>query len=89
MDDAELLARYARSGDEEAFTELVRRSLPLVYSAALRQVRRPELAEEVAQVDEILAPLGLQDSSREWRKMISGQRLWYFESRDASAWLMI
>lgn len=46
-------------------------------------------AEEVAEVDAILAPLGLVDSSRNWRKMISGQRLWYFESRDASAWLMI
>lgn len=46
-------------------------------------------AEEVAEVDEILDPLGLRDTSREWRKMISGQRLWYFESRDASAWLMI
>jgi glutamate synthase domain-containing protein 3 len=46
-------------------------------------------AEEVAEVDAILEPLGLVDSSRNWRKMISGQRLWYFESRDANAWLMI
>ncbi len=46
-------------------------------------------AEEVPEVDAILDPLGLVDSSRDWRKMISGQRLWYFESRDASAWLMI
>ena len=46
-------------------------------------------AEEVAEVEAILDPLGLKDSSRDWRKMISGQRLWYFESRDASAWLMI
>jgi glutamate synthase domain-containing protein 3 len=46
-------------------------------------------AEEVAEVDAILDPLGLVDRSRNWRKMVSGQRLWYFESRDASAWLMI
>jgi glutamate synthase domain-containing protein 3 len=46
-------------------------------------------AEEVAEVDVILDPLGLVDSSRNWRKLVSGQRLWYFESRDASAWLMI
>lgn len=46
-------------------------------------------AEEVAEVDAILEPLGLKDTSRDWRKMVSGQRLWYFESRDASAWLMI
>lgn len=46
-------------------------------------------AEEVAEVDALLEPLGLVDSARNWRKMVSGQRLWYFESRDASAWLMI
>ena len=46
-------------------------------------------AEEVAEVNEILEPLGLVDHSRNWKKMISGQRLWYFESRDAGAWLMI
>ena len=46
-------------------------------------------AEEVAEVDAILEPLGLKDTGRNWRRMISGQRLWYFESRDANAWLMI
>src|SRR5689334_17872924 len=47
--DLELLAQYARTGAEEAFAELVHRHLDLVYSAALRQVRSPQLAEEVAQ----------------------------------------
>jgi len=46
-------------------------------------------AEEVDEVDAILDPLGLADTSRNWRKMVAGERLWYFESRDASAWLMI
>ncbi|MEM7044637.1 MAG: glutamate synthase [Pseudomonadota bacterium] len=46
-------------------------------------------AEQVAEIDVLLEPLGLQDSSRDWKKMISGERLWYFESRDANAWLMI
>ncbi len=46
-------------------------------------------AEEVAEVDAILEPLGLVDSSRNWRKLASGQHLWFFESRDANAWLMI
>jgi glutamate synthase domain-containing protein 3 len=46
-------------------------------------------AEQVAEVDALLEPLGLVDSSRNWRRIISGQRLWYFESRDANAWLMI
>ena len=46
-------------------------------------------AEQVAEIDEVLEPLGLADSSRSWKKMVSGERLWYFESRDANAWLMI
>src|SRR4051812_44178052 len=47
--DLQLLARYARENAEEAFAEIVRRHVGLVHSAALRQVRSPELAEEVAQ----------------------------------------
>lgn len=37
-DDAELLRQYAEEGANEAFSELVRRHVDLVYSAALRQL---------------------------------------------------
>jgi RNA polymerase sigma factor (sigma-70 family) len=47
--DLELLARYTQHQAEDAFAEIVRRHLGLVHSAALRQVRLPQLAEEVAQ----------------------------------------
>src|SRR5688572_11176015 len=47
--DLELLARYCRHQADDAFAELVRRHLGLVHSAALRQVRSTQLAEEVSQ----------------------------------------
>jgi RNA polymerase sigma factor (sigma-70 family) len=47
--DLQLLERYTRQHAEDAFAEIVRRHLDLVFSAALRQVRSPQLAEEVAQ----------------------------------------
>src|SRR5437879_5261007 len=47
--DLKLLARYTRQHTEDDFAEIVRRHLDLVFCAALRQVRSPQLAEEVAQ----------------------------------------
>jgi RNA polymerase sigma factor (sigma-70 family) len=51
--DADLLGQFTRDSaspaGQDAFAELVNRHLPLVYSAALRQVRSPQLAEEVSQ----------------------------------------
>src|SRR5437867_9546035 len=47
--DLDLLKEYAGLNSEEAFDTLVKRHLNLVYSAALRQVRSPQLAEEISQ----------------------------------------
>jgi len=49
LTDQELLRDYAERRSETAFTELVRRYVDLVYSAALRMVRDAGLAEDVTQ----------------------------------------
>lgn len=47
--DHDLLQEYARGGSEAAFSELTRRYVDLVYTAALRLVRDSALAEDVSQ----------------------------------------
>lgn len=50
MDDWSLLQQYVRDGSRTALDELVRRYLPLVYAAAVRQTGDRHLAEDVTQV---------------------------------------
>jgi RNA polymerase sigma factor (sigma-70 family) len=50
IQDAELLQRYASTGDEAAFAEIVRRRVDLVYGVALRKVAGDTaLAKDVTQ----------------------------------------
>jgi RNA polymerase sigma factor (sigma-70 family) len=49
LSDYQLLRSYAQHRSEAAFTELVRRHVDLVYSAAFRMVRDAHLAEDVTQ----------------------------------------
>jgi RNA polymerase sigma factor (sigma-70 family) len=49
MTDHELLAEHVSGTSSEAFTELVRRHLPLVLSTARRRLTAPDQADDVAQ----------------------------------------
>jgi RNA polymerase sigma factor (sigma-70 family) len=82
-DDTELLTAYATRHSEEAFTELVGRHVALVYSAALRQVREPQLAEDVTQAVFIILARKARAVSR--HTALSGWlcRVAHFVSRDA------
>jgi RNA polymerase sigma factor (sigma-70 family) len=49
LSDIELLDAYASQRSEDAFRELVVRHVDFIYSAAMRQLRDPHLAEEATQ----------------------------------------
>jgi RNA polymerase sigma factor (sigma-70 family) len=49
MQDHELLGEFAHTGSEPVFATLVERYVGLVYSAALRQVRDSQYAEDITQ----------------------------------------
>ena len=75
MEDTALLQEYACTASESAFAALVERHVGLVYSAACRQMRDPQLAEDVTQaVFIILAKKAAQLRHR------SGLTGWLYET---------
>jgi RNA polymerase sigma factor (sigma-70 family) len=79
--DCELLRRYAGTKSEEAFAELVRRHLNLVYSAALRQVNGDaHLAQDVAQI--VFTDLARKAASLSRRATLTG---WLYTSAHFAA----
>jgi RNA polymerase sigma factor (sigma-70 family) len=74
--DGELLRRYATTRSEDAFAEVVRRHLDLVYSAALRQVNGDaQLAQDVAQV--VFRDLAAKAATLSSRETLTG---WLYTS---------
>jgi len=69
-DDMALVREYAASQSERAFETLVSRHINLVYSAALRQVRDPHLAEEISQA--VFVILARKAGSLGSRTILSG-----------------
>ena len=79
--DSELLNRYARTRSEDAFAELVRRHVNLVYSAAVRQVGGDaHLAQDVAQT--VFTDLAKKANSLSQRENLSG---WLYTSAHFAA----
>jgi RNA polymerase sigma factor (sigma-70 family) len=79
--DCELLRRYVGTHSEEAFAELVRRHLDLVYSVALRQVNGDaHLAQDVAQT--VFTDLARKAPSLSRRATLTG---WLYTSAHFAA----
>src|SRR5215468_11238677 len=76
IDDIQLLNRFAKGGDEDAFLQLVTRHLDLVYSSALRQVNGDaHLAQDVTQA--VFADLARKARSLRCNVVLSG---WLYDA---------
>ena len=83
--DCELLRQFARTNYEDAFAELVKRHLNLVYSAALRQVNGDgHLAKDIAQ--SVFTDLARKAHSVSRRENLSG---WLYTSAHFAATKLI
>jgi RNA polymerase sigma factor (sigma-70 family) len=79
--DSELLRRFAKTNSEDAFAELVKRHVNLVYSAALRQVGGDaHLAQDVAQT--VFADLARKATALSRRESLTG---WLYTSAHFAA----
>ena len=79
--DSELLRRFAKTNSEDAFAELVKRHVNLVYSAALRQVNGDaHLAQDVAQT--VFTDLARKAGSLSRRESLTG---WLYTSAHFAA----
>ena len=71
MGDLELLSDYINRQSEAAFTTVVQRYAGLVYSAALRQVRDPHLAEQFTLRSLRFNPFQFQIANRSLRSLVT------------------
>src|ERR1700761_5685031 len=79
--DCELLREFARTNSEDAFAELVKRHVNLVYSAALRQVNGDaHLAQDVTQ--SVFSDLARKAAWLSRRQSLSG---WLYTSAHFAA----
>jgi RNA polymerase sigma factor (sigma-70 family) len=79
--DPELLRQFARTNSQDAFAELVKRHVNLVYSAALRQVNGDgHLAKDVSQM--VFADLARKAGSLSRRETLTG---WLYTSAHFAA----
>jgi len=80
MSDAELIAEFANNASQEAFSALVEKYTPVVYSAALRILGDPHEAEDAAQATFLVL-------ARKARRLSGGKPLagWLFRTAELTA----
>jgi len=45
--------------------------------------------EEIDEIESIVAEVGFPLKPREWKKVVAGRKLWYFDKREGQTWLKV
>ncbi len=46
-------------------------------------------SSEIDDIEAIIAELGFALNPRQWKRVVAGQKLWYFDKREADTWLKV
>ncbi len=60
-----------------------------IHGLGIDAVIAKPAAEEVDEIEEIIAEVGMRLEIRDWKKVVAGRKLWYFDKRESQTWLKI
>src|SRR3990172_2694620 len=60
-----------------------------IHGLGIDAVIAKPAAEEVDEIESIIAEVGFPMEVREWKKVVAGRKLWYFDKRESQTWLKI
>ncbi len=60
-----------------------------VHGLGIDAVIAAPTAEEIDDIESIIAEVGFPLKVREWKKIVAGRKLWYFDKREGQTWLKV
>lgn len=60
-----------------------------IHGLGIDAVIAKPTAEEIDEIESIIAEVGLRLAMRDWKKVVAGRKLWYFDKREGQTWLKV
>ena len=60
-----------------------------IHGLGIDAVIAKPAAEEIDEIESIIAEVGMKLEVRDWKKVVAGRKLWYFDKREGQTWLKV